>query len=84
MVLTMSIIMVCYTHKINTKEVNAMVNDFIKAIGDTKTKGFKAAFELVNGQVAITAEYSLPILKMVISEIKETVPGAKFIEIISA
>ena len=58
-----------------------MQEDFINAIGNTKKAGFRAYFELANGQVAITHVYSRDVLELAMQEILENEQGAKLLKI---
>lgn len=57
-----------------------MKNDFIKAIGG-KTIGYKAYMQLPNGDIGITAEYSLKTLKKYVIPEAESY-GHKLIKIV--
>ena len=56
-----------------------IMNDFIKAITNKKTKSYRAHMELQNGEVGITAYYSKDILDLVIEEGRDL--GHKLIKI---
>ena len=61
-----------------------MTNDFIKAIGNKNVKGVQAVYmDKATGEIKVTAEYSMPILRMVMEEIDQT-NKYQFCEIINA
>jgi hypothetical protein len=62
--------------------MHQITNNFIDAIGNGKqTQGYKAYIDIGNDRVAVTAEYSMSTLRMVIDEHLTSNPAAKLLRI---